>query len=192
MIIRYPRREGPFESTKDMPENQEVIQEMTKVNPFFKKSDWMEQLQDWLHPEEAVIRKEEQKRLWEAERRAIEELRQQAIQQREREMKAQALVQSQRPEFVEQNLGQWIRQIEEDERARLESPTERCIRERRQEIQDHRRFLERDWRFQGIVEDVRRLSTVRSVKRCLGGFGPTYPRRNTRIRWHVRERSYWH
>jgi hypothetical protein len=39
----------------------------------------------------------------------------------------------------------------------MESPTERRSRERRQEIQNHRRFLERDGRFQGIVEDVRRL-----------------------------------
>jgi hypothetical protein len=58
---------------------------------------------------------------------------------------------------VEQNLGQWIRQIEEDERLRMESPTERRTRERRQEIQDHHGFLERDGRFQGIIEDVRRL-----------------------------------
>jgi hypothetical protein len=58
---------------------------------------------------------------------------------------------------VEQNLGQWIRNIEADERTRLESPTERKTREKRQEIQDHRRYLERDGRFQGTVEEVRRL-----------------------------------
>jgi hypothetical protein len=69
----------------------------------------------------------------------------------------QALVQNERPVLVEQNLGQWIREIVEDERRRMESPTERRTRERRQEIQDHRRFLERDGRFQGIIEDVRRL-----------------------------------
>jgi hypothetical protein len=39
----------------------------------------------------------------------------------------------------------------------METPTERRTRERRQEIQDHRWFLEREGRFQGIVEDVRRL-----------------------------------
>jgi hypothetical protein len=58
---------------------------------------------------------------------------------------------------VEQNLGQWIREIEEDERRRRESPTERRIRERREQIQDHHRSLERDGRFREIVEDVRRL-----------------------------------
>jgi hypothetical protein len=60
-------------------------------------------------------------------------------------------------EFVEQSLGQWIRQIEEDERRRMESPTERRTRELREEIQANRRYLERDGRFRGIVEDVRKL-----------------------------------
>jgi hypothetical protein len=54
--------------------------------------------------------------------------------------------------FVEQNLGQWIRQIEEDERQRMESPMER-----REQIQANRRYLERDGRFRGIAEEVRRL-----------------------------------
>jgi hypothetical protein len=39
----------------------------------------------------------------------------------------------------------------------MESPTERRTRERRQEIQDHRRYRKRDGRFQGIIEEVRRL-----------------------------------
>jgi hypothetical protein len=59
--------------------------------------------------------------------------------------------------FVEQNLGQWIRVIEEDERRRMETPTERCTRERREQIEANRRYLERDGRFTGIIEDVRRL-----------------------------------
>jgi hypothetical protein len=87
----------------------------------------------------------------------VEERWQQERQQRLRERQAQTLVQNQRVEFREQNLGQWIREIEEDERRRMESPTERRTRERRQEIQANRRYLERDGRFQGIIEDVRRL-----------------------------------
>jgi hypothetical protein len=54
-------------------------------------------------------------------------------------------------------LGQWIREIEEDERRGIESPTERRARERREQIQANRRYLERDGKFLGIIEDVRRL-----------------------------------
>jgi hypothetical protein len=82
---------------------------------------------------------------------------QQERERRARERQAQALVQNRRAELAERNLGRWIREIEEDERMRMESPTERRTRQRRQEIQDHRRFLERDGRFQRIIEDVRRL-----------------------------------
>jgi hypothetical protein len=39
----------------------------------------------------------------------------------------------------------------------MEAPTERSTRERRQAIEDHRRYLERDGRFRGIIEDIRRL-----------------------------------
>jgi hypothetical protein len=39
----------------------------------------------------------------------------------------------------------------------MESPTERRARERRQEIQDHRHFLEGDGRFRRIVDEVRRM-----------------------------------
>jgi hypothetical protein len=91
------------------------------------------------------------------ERRILEERREQEAQQRARDRQAQALVQNQRVVFEEQNLGQWIRRIEEDERRRMESPTERRTRERTQEIQANRRYLERDGRFRDIVEDVRRL-----------------------------------
>jgi hypothetical protein len=130
---------------------------MLRVNPVLEEREWVEKVQDWLHAEEAEIRKKKQAEGREEERKAIEELRQQAIQQRVREVQAQALVQNQRPEFVEQNLWQWIRRIEEDERVSMVSPTERRTRERSREIQDHRRLLERDGRFRGIVEDIRRL-----------------------------------
>jgi hypothetical protein len=118
-----------------------------------KEAKWRDQWLDWLHPEWIEQRRLKQ----EEERSAIEELRRQAAQQRARELQAQALVQNQRERFAEQNLGQWIRRIEADERARMESPTERRTRERRRETQDHRQFLERDGRFQGIVADIRRL-----------------------------------
>jgi hypothetical protein len=62
----------------------------------------------------------------------LEERWQQEAQQRARDRQAQAPVQNQRAEFVEQNLGQWIRDIEADERARMESPTERRTREQRE------------------------------------------------------------
>jgi hypothetical protein len=39
----------------------------------------------------------------------------------------------------------------------MESPTERRTRERRQEIRNHRRFVERDGILRDIVEDVRRF-----------------------------------
>jgi uncharacterized membrane protein YkoI len=64
-----------------------------------------------------------------------------SCQQRAREAHAQALVQNQRAEFVEHNPGQWITQIEADE----------TVRERLQEIQDHRNSLRGDGRVQGIV-----------------------------------------
>jgi hypothetical protein len=56
-----------------------------------------------------------------------------------------------------QNLGQWMRDIEADERRRMESPAERLTRERRERIEENRRYLLRDGRFTGIVEDIRRL-----------------------------------
>jgi hypothetical protein len=72
--------------------------------------------------------------------------------------------------FVEQNLGQWIREIEEDERRRIESSTERRARERREQIQDNRRYLERDGRFQRIIEDVRRLPNGPERQEVFGRF----------------------
>jgi uncharacterized protein with von Willebrand factor type A (vWA) domain len=51
----------------------------------------------------------------------------------------------------------WIAQIEEDERQRMESPSERKTRERRMDIKDHGRFLKKDPRFRGIVRTIQRL-----------------------------------
>jgi hypothetical protein len=62
-----------------------------------------------------------------------------------------------RVQMREQAMGQWITQIEEDERQPMETPTERSTRERRQEIRDHRHFLKQDGRFHGIVRTIRRL-----------------------------------
>jgi hypothetical protein len=152
-FLRCPKKEKVYKSILEVPDNQEAIQEMIARNPLFKEAKWKDQWLDWLHPERI-----EQRRLkWEEERGTIEEMRQRAIQQRAREAQAQALVQNQSAEFLERNLGQWIRQIEADERSRMESPIERRTRERRQEIQDHRRLLEGDRRFRRIVEEVRRL-----------------------------------
>jgi hypothetical protein len=144
-LLGYPTKDEEYKSILEVPDNQEAIREMIARNPLFKRGEWLERWLDWLHPE----RIEERRLKWEEERRVIEEMRQQAIQQRARELRAQTLVQNLRVEPAERNLGQWVRDIEADERGRLESPTEPRSRERRQEIQDHRRFLEQDGRFQG-------------------------------------------
>jgi hypothetical protein len=125
------------------------------------------------------------------DRRILEESWQREAQQRARDRQAQALVQNQRVEFEEQNLGQWIRRIEEDDRRRMESPTERRTRGRRQEIQANRRYLARDGRFRDIVEDVRRLPNGPERQEVFRRFGPTCTRRSTRIHWHVRKRKFW-
>jgi hypothetical protein len=62
-----------------------------------------------------------------------------------------------RVQVREQTLGQWIVQIEADKRQRIETPTERRTRERRQEIRDHRHFLKQDGRFRGTLRTIRRL-----------------------------------
>jgi hypothetical protein len=126
---------------------------MVAKNPLLKEEKSWNKWLDRLYPERVVERNQ---RL-DQNRRALELRRRQEAQQRARDRQAQTLVQNQRVEFVEQNLGQRIRQIEEDERERMESPTERRTRERRQEIQDHRRFLDRDGIFRDIAEDIRRL-----------------------------------
>jgi hypothetical protein len=157
-FISYPTRDDPYDSIKNRPWNQEAIQEMIKVNPVLKD------------PEGAASRKQERLRRWQEERRSTEEVRLHAIQQRQWEEPAQALVQNQRPVFVEQNLGQWIREIEDDERRRMESPTERRTREWLEQIQADRRYLERDGRFQEIIEDVRRLPNGPERQEVFGRF----------------------
>jgi hypothetical protein len=152
-FLRYPRREENAVQIMDLPDNQEAVQEMVARNPLFKEPKSWNLWLDKLHPERVI---ERDRRLAE-DRRVLEERWQQEMQRRATERQAQALVQNQRVELVEQNLGRWIRQIEADERMRMESPTERRTMERRQEIQVNRRYFERDGRFQGIIEDVRRL-----------------------------------
>jgi hypothetical protein len=100
----------------------------------------------------------------EEEQRELEEMRQR--------MEAQRIIDLQGPnvELREQNLGQWIAQIEEDERQRMETPTERRTRERRQDIRDHRHFLKQDGRFHGIIEIVRRLPDGPERREALRSF----------------------
>jgi hypothetical protein len=93
-FISCPGRGDPYDSIKDMPWNQEAIQEMIRVNPSFKEPEWAEKLQDWQDPESASARKEERRRRWAEERRAIEEAQLQAYQRRQREEHAQALIQN--------------------------------------------------------------------------------------------------
>jgi hypothetical protein len=44
--IRYPSRDEPYESIKDMPENQEAVREMLEVNPVLHEKEWAEEVQD--------------------------------------------------------------------------------------------------------------------------------------------------
>jgi hypothetical protein len=81
-FVRYPDMDDPYESIKKMPWNQEAIQEMIKVNPLFREPELAEKLQDWQDPEGAAGRKEERRKRWQEERRAIEEIQLQAFQQR--------------------------------------------------------------------------------------------------------------
>jgi hypothetical protein len=100
-----PQEERKSVSTEEH-EWRAAIQEMIARNPAFRERIWAQRREDWFHPEQV----EERRRKSEEERRATEELRQQDIQQRAREMQAEALVQNQRAELVEQNLGQWIKE----------------------------------------------------------------------------------
>jgi hypothetical protein len=136
---------------QEIAENREAIKEMIEKNPVFKEPMMADKLEDWSHPETKEARAEERRRRIEQERKDIENMRVR--------MAAEQILENQGPrvEMREQVTGQWIAQIEEDERRRMESPTERRNRERRQEIRDHRRFLKQDGRFHGIVRTVRRL-----------------------------------
>jgi hypothetical protein len=49
--IRYPSRDEPYESIKDMPENQEAIREMSELNPVLREKEWARKVQDWQDPE---------------------------------------------------------------------------------------------------------------------------------------------
>jgi hypothetical protein len=146
-FIKYPwpgdRGELVFDP-RTVPENQETISEMIAKNPAFKEG-LGRMLEEWLHPESM----EERLARIEQERRDLEEMR--------RRMEAQRIIDVQGPsvELREQGLGKWMAQIEEDERQRMETPSEKRTRERRQEIGDHRHFLKQDGRFHGIVRTVR-------------------------------------
>jgi hypothetical protein len=81
-FLRFPTREETYECILKVPDNQEAIQEMATRNPLLKEAKWAGKWQDWLHPE----RIEERRLRWEEERRTLEEMRQQAIQERAREL----------------------------------------------------------------------------------------------------------
>jgi hypothetical protein len=70
----------------------------------------------------------------------------------------------------EQTLGQWIVQIEERERQRMETSMERRTREWRQEIRDHRHSLKQDGRFLGIVHTIRRLQDGQEGREAIRRF----------------------
>jgi hypothetical protein len=59
--IRYPSRDEPFESIKDMPENQEAIRKMLEVSPVLREKEWVDKVRDWQDPEGAERRKEERR-----------------------------------------------------------------------------------------------------------------------------------
>jgi hypothetical protein len=80
--IGYPSRDEPYESIKDMPENQEAITEMLEANPVLREKEWAQKVQDWQDPEGAERRREERRLRWEEEQRQIAELQAQAAQQR--------------------------------------------------------------------------------------------------------------
>jgi hypothetical protein len=152
--MRYPWPGNEFQvryKPEEIPENQEAIKEMLERNPVFKEPLMAEKLEDWLHPETKQAQAEERMRIIEQERRDIEEMRLVAAAER------MATEQGPRIETREQATGQWFAWIEEGERHRMESPTERMTRERRQEIRNHRRFVKQDERFPGIVRAVRVL-----------------------------------
>jgi hypothetical protein len=71
---------------------------------------------------------------------------------------------------TEQTVSPWIVPVEEDERQQMETPTERRAREERQEIKDHRHFLEQDGRFRKIVQVIRRLQDATERREAIRNF----------------------
>jgi hypothetical protein len=149
----------------DLPDNQEAVQEMVAKNPLFKEQKWRDLWLDKLHPERVVERNARQAENWRALQERWKEIAQNRPPERPREGVTFTIprtpVSPPRREVPVERLGQWVREIEADERLRMKSPTERRTMERSQEIQDHRRFLERDGRFRESIEDVRRLPNGR-------------------------------
>jgi hypothetical protein len=182
-FIRYGYERDNFATMWQIPENQEPIQEMARVNPLFQEGRFKELWEHHQHPERPSrldwnlpVMDESAAATLAGQRRPRERWQEIAQQEREEEnvvsgmqarlpdgrlitvpiMRTEA--QQQPEQQPVQNLGQWIREIEDDERRRMqETPTQRRTRERRELIEENRRYLLRDGRFTQIVEDVRRL-----------------------------------
>jgi hypothetical protein len=70
----------------------------------------------------------------------------------------------------EQELGQWLTQIEGDERPKMEPPTQRRTRERQREIEDKTHYSRQDGRFEEIVQTVERLQEGPQRRKALRRF----------------------
>jgi hypothetical protein len=167
----------------EVPDNQEEIREMVRINPLFQEGRFKELWLDYSDPDrikEQQRQREEQQAI--LARRNHRERWQEIAQQERRADDVQSGIRvrteggqvdtipvmttshplwtgvqppAQQPV---QNLRQWMRDIETDERRRMEETcTQRRTRERRELIEENRPYLLRDGRFTGIVEDVRRL-----------------------------------
>jgi hypothetical protein len=156
--IRYPWPGKELEAgyTPEIaPDDQEAIGEMISQNTVFKEAEYAENLEDWLHLEtnedRRRTREEERERRIKQERADIEAVR--------FRMAAGYITDDHglRIQMRERALGQWIAQIEADENQRIETLAERRTRERRQEIGDHRHFLNEDCQLHGIVRTIRML-----------------------------------
>jgi hypothetical protein len=181
-FLRYPQRDEACQSILRIPDNQEAIQKMVAKNPLFQEGKWRDKWLDFKDPERVRerLRKQEadsREVLARMETWQIEAQRQYNDDQNRKRPGAYVLrgrqllapdgrVLGNPPDYNPgypfttrpvQDLGQWMREIEEDERRRHETPTEQRTRERREQIEENRHYLLRDGRFAGIVEDGRRL-----------------------------------
>jgi hypothetical protein len=135
-----------------IPDNQEAISEMARVNPLFHEGRFKELRLDFLHPESVEARMN-----WRRQEVTLERWQERAQQERRAE-DVQSGIQVwadggrvltipvpnrprttgvQRPaQQPLQNLGQWMRDIEADEQRRMEeTPMQRRTRERRELIE---------------------------------------------------------
>jgi hypothetical protein len=155
--IRIPWPGKEFEVgyvLEEAPGNAEAIQEIIKLNLVLHRAPYAEKLEKWLHPELKEERR--RKEMEESERRAAEAL---VLRQTMYEGIIQGTPDQHEPriQMAKPTLEQWLVQIEDDERQRMETSTQRRTRERRQEIREHRHFLKQDVRFRGIVRTIRRV-----------------------------------